>query len=103
MLDQGKLVFANEQESNDIIKFYQKTNDTVYSFLNDEDEQPYIFGKDIQRKDMWKSYKDFCIDNNYDRLKKNQFFEELRKKYKFEEKVKNGLYYFYKEHNDTKK
>ena len=102
MLESGHLEFANAEESKAILDKYKRVNDTVLSFLKDEDEDYNIYGKDVLRKDIWEFYKFFCSDNRFTPVPKQQLYEELEKKYGFIKKIVNGYYYFYKARNDLK-
>lgn len=88
--------FANAEESKEILEEYKKSNDTVFSFLTDENYQDSIYGVDRGTTTMWVTYKDFCMENDLKPLSKRQFFAELINKYGFVKKVNTGAYFFYR-------
>ena len=99
LLDSGKLEFSNKEESSEYIELYKKNNDTVLSFLTDEDSMYDLFNRDIRTVDTWKVYKEYCKDNLLSPISRIQFYEQLEKKYNFVKKKINGYDYFYADDN----
>jgi len=88
--------FANAEESNKILEDYKASNDTVFSFLTDENYQDSIYGVDRGTRIMWEMYTDFCKENGLDRIKKCDFKPELLNKYKFTLKRIDSNYFYYR-------
>ena len=89
--------FANVEESQKILNEYRSNNDTVLSFINDEDYEDMIYNADIPTKSMYAEYRRFCIGNKMIALGKKAFYNELQEKGGFTKKVINGTYFFFKE------
>lgn len=106
MVKSGKKELANAEESQEIINEYRANNDTVLSFINDEDYEDMIYNADIPTKSMYAEYRRFCIGNKMVALGKKTFYRELQEKGGFTRKVLDGTYFFFKEKpitdNDTK-
>ena len=105
MVNSGVLEFANSEESEKILEEYRVENDIVLSFLTDADIIKTIYNCDIKREVMYKLYRSHCQYNALKPLTKNIFYKELREKYQFQEKHKNGNteIVFYRELPVTKK
>ena len=96
MLESGKLEFANNVESLELLENYKRINNTILGFLKDE-ESIELFGTDIKTTEMWRKYKSFCGDNRLEPLPKLQFYEQLVKQFGFVKKLNTGTYYFYRQ------
>lgn len=96
MLESGKLEFANNVESLELLENYKRINNTILGFLKDE-ESIELFGTDIKTTEMWRKYKSFCGDNRLEPLPKLQFYEHLVKQFGFVKKLNTGTYYFYRQ------
>lgn len=90
MTNSGILEFANSEESKKILEEYRVENDTILSFLTDTDIIKTIYNCDIKRELMYKLYRTHCQLNALTPITKNLFYRELREKYQFEERHKNG-------------
>ena len=101
MVKSGKKELANTEESQEIINEYRANNDTVLSFINDEDYEDMIYNADIPTKSMYAEYRRFCIGNKMVALGKKVFYKELQEKGGFTKKVINGVYFFFKENPVT--
>ena len=96
---------TKSEESEKILEEYRVENDIVLSFLTDADIIKTIYNCDIKREVMYKLYRSHCQYNALKPLTKNIFYKELREKYQFQEKHKNGNteIVFYRELPVTKK
>lgn len=96
MLNSYNLKFANEEESQQILKEYKMSNDTVLGFLNDKEYFNFIYNHDVKTVEMWNMYRVYCINNGLSPIKKHEFYRELVQIYGFTKKIINGFDYFYK-------
>ena len=96
MVDSGKLIFANEEESNKLVREFENSNDSVKAFITQEDYFPESAPLIKLRTDFWKMYELYCDDNFVKKVGKKQFYTELTSKYGFNVKVTNGEYYLYR-------
>ena len=102
LLHSGTRAFANAEESLELVKAYKTNNDTILSFLTDEDSQ-VLYGNDIRTTTIWANYKGYCLDNRLTPVKKQEFYKRLQEDYGFIKKTINGYSYFYKAQNDFNK
>lgn len=96
MLNTNNLKFANEEESQQILKEYKMSNDTILGFLNDKELFTSIYNYDVRTTSMWSLYRNYCIGNGLSPVKKQEFYRDLTQKYEFTKKTLNGYDYFYK-------
>lgn len=96
MLNSHNLKFANEEESQQILKEYKMSNDTVLGFLNDKEYFKFIYNHDVKTVEIWNMYRAYCINNGLSPIKKHEFYRELVQIYGFTKKIINGFDYFYK-------
>ena len=102
LLHSGTRAFANAQESLKLVQSYKTNNDTILSFLTDEDTQA-LYGTDTRTTTVWANYKAYCVDNRLTPVKKQEFYNRLQEDYGFTKKTINGYTYFYKLQNDFNK
>lgn len=96
LLNSHNLKFANEEESQQILKEYKMSNDTVLGFLNEKDLFIYIYNKDVRTPEMWSMYRSYCTNNGLCPIKKHEFYNNLIQLYSFTKKVINGYDYLFK-------
>ena len=94
--------FANAQESLELVQEYKINNDTILSFLTDEDTQA-LYDTDTRSTAIWLNYKAYCVDNRLTPVNKQEFYRRLKEDYGFTKKIINGYTYFYKAKNDFSK
>lgn len=90
MLDTGKLIFANEEESKQYVAEFENQNDSVKAFVTFTLEPFKGDACKFDRKSFFDMYKDYCSENFVKPVGKHQFLTELRTKYGFYEKTLTG-------------
>ena len=93
MVDNGKLSFANEEESDMFVREFENSNDTVKAFITQEDMFPEDSPLMFKRTQFMEMYKSYCSENLVTPVGKREFYAELTSKYNFYVKVINGNYY----------
>lgn len=83
--------FANEEESRNAIIDYKKDNHVIGPFLESETIRVI---DNIKRPEMYEQYLKWCAINEYESIKKQQFYKEVLATGIFELKILDGIYYF---------
>lgn len=102
MLDNNTIQFANQKESNELIKLYQNTSDSITMFLG-EFSNIHNKDKEIKRYDMYKQYEKWCIDNKMSTEKKSDFYNKVIDSGLYQEKEHQKNKYFKFVGQDTNK
>ena len=105
MCNSGSLEFANQEESDVLLKAYKDENDTVASFLLSDKALEFIYGNWVNRKFVFNLYKDYCSLTGLKPIGLHSFYRELREKYGFAEmsKYNHTEIDFYREYPIEKK
>lgn len=91
-------VLANHEENISLIRKYRKSNNSVQTFLEDEDVIKEVFASSnmVKNTAMYAKYVGWCSDNKFFVRKKSDFYDQVLSSGDYRIRSKRGYDYIQK-------